>query len=73
MLDADAEQFAAALTRVEQDLDARIDELTSRREMLRRLEHGDRLLLPERACDLLQRLPELGCTTERMSRWRAAG
>jgi DNA-binding transcriptional MerR regulator len=64
MLDAEPEQFAAALDRVQQELNDRIEELIARREMLRHLGEGDRLLLPDRACALLERLPQLGFTPE---------
>lgn len=64
ILDADPDRFAAALVDVERRLTERIDDLIARRELLRRLAGGDRVLLPERACALLERLPALGFTTE---------
>ncbi|MFD8734182.1 MerR family transcriptional regulator [Streptomyces sp. NPDC059618] len=64
VLDADPDTFAAALVDVEQSLTSRIDELIARRETLRRLAHGDRVLLPERALALLDRMPALGFTAD---------
>jgi MerR family transcriptional regulator, thiopeptide resistance regulator len=60
ILDADPDHFAATLTDVEETLTHRIDELTARRETLRRLTHGDRVLLPDRALAILDRMPALG-------------
>jgi DNA-binding transcriptional MerR regulator len=60
LLDADAEQFAAGLTDVEQRLTERITDLIARRDTLRRLADGDRLLLPGRALTILDRLTGLG-------------
>jgi DNA-binding transcriptional MerR regulator len=64
ILDAEPEEFTAALVEVEKDLDSRIDELVARREMLRRLAQGERVLLPDRACALLERLAEVGFTED---------
>jgi DNA-binding transcriptional MerR regulator len=72
MLDADPGKFAAALRDVEQSLTSRIEELIARREMLRRLTGGDRVLLPDRACALLERLPALGFTAEDVTTAREA-
>ncbi|MEV0245923.1 MerR family transcriptional regulator [Nocardia sp. NPDC050712] len=60
LLDADAAGFAAALSDVERDLTARIEELTRRRDTLHRLADGNRALLPDRAVALLERMPGLG-------------
>ncbi|MFG3052518.1 MerR family transcriptional regulator [Kitasatospora sp. NPDC048239] len=60
MLDADAARFGTALTEVERQLTERIDELAARRDMLHRLADGDRALLPDRACAILDRMPGLG-------------
>jgi DNA-binding transcriptional MerR regulator len=49
LLDADPERFEAALTEVERELTNRIEELIDRRQTLRRLAGGDRVLLPDRA------------------------
>lgn len=72
LLDAEPEQFATALVEVERQLDDRIAELTSRRETLRRLASGDRVLLPSRAAALLDRLTELGFDAEYVAvQWEA--
>ncbi|MEU8968554.1 MerR family transcriptional regulator [Streptomyces monashensis] len=60
MLDADAARFGAALTDVERQLTERIDELVARRDTLHRLADGDRALLPDRACAILDRMSGLG-------------
>ena len=60
LLDGDPEGFAAALEDVERRLTERIEELIARRAVLHRLASGDRLLLPERACAVLDRLAGLG-------------
>jgi DNA-binding transcriptional MerR regulator len=64
ILDADPDQFATALVAVEESLTSRIEELIARRETLRQLAHGDRVLLPERALALLDRMPGLGFTAD---------
>lgn len=64
ILDADPDRFAAALVDVEESLTSRIDELIARRETLRQLVHGDRVLLPDRALTLLDRMPRLGFTAD---------
>ncbi|MEU7601291.1 MerR family transcriptional regulator [Streptomyces sp. NPDC041003] len=60
LLDADPERFAAALDDVHRRLTERIEDLSARRDTLHRLTHGDRVLLPDRACTILDRLAELG-------------
>ncbi|MEU7070193.1 MerR family transcriptional regulator [Streptomyces narbonensis] len=60
LLDAGPETFAATLGEVHDRLTERIDELIARRARLHRLDHGDRALLPDRACAVLDRLAELG-------------
>ncbi|RGD56666.1 MerR family transcriptional regulator [Kitasatospora xanthocidica] len=60
LLDADGERFATALADVERRLTERITELTARRDTLHRLADGDRALLPDRACAVLERMPGLG-------------
>jgi DNA-binding transcriptional MerR regulator len=67
LLDADPDRFAAALVDVEQRLTDRIEDLVARRDTLRRLASGDRVLLPDRACELLDRMPSLGFTVEDMA------
>ncbi|MDQ0644121.1 MerR family transcriptional regulator [Microbacterium murale] len=64
LLDADDAEFASALVGVERKLSAQIDELISRRHMLRRLTDGDRTLLPDRAVALLERMSRLGFSDE---------
>lgn len=72
ILDADPDRFAAALVDVERQLTERIDELIARRDTLRRLASGDRALLPDRACAILDRLPELGFADEFVTTAREA-
>lgn len=60
MLGADPQQFAADLADVKQRLTDRIQELVARRDMVDRLAAGNRLLLPDRACALLDRAADLG-------------
>ncbi|MFF3018534.1 MerR family transcriptional regulator [Streptomyces sp. NPDC057939] len=60
LLDAGPERFAAALDDVHRRLTERIEDLTERRDTLHRLAQGDRALLPDRACRVLDRLAELG-------------
>jgi DNA-binding transcriptional MerR regulator len=60
LLDADAERFADALDDVHRRLTERIEDLIAHRDTLRRLAHGDRALLPDRACAVLDRLVDLG-------------
>ncbi|MFD8478326.1 MerR family transcriptional regulator [Kitasatospora sp. NPDC059673] len=67
ILDAEGEDFTTALDQVEDDLTRRIEELTARRDTLRRLATGDRVLLPDRACAILDRMPGLGFSTEDMA------
>ncbi|WP_344418544.1 MerR family transcriptional regulator [Amycolatopsis minnesotensis] len=64
LLDSDAASFATSLADVERHLTERIDELTARRDMLRRLASGDRALLPDRAVVLLEGMPSLGFTPD---------
>ncbi|MFH9347981.1 MerR family transcriptional regulator [Kitasatospora sp. NPDC017646] len=72
LLDADAEQFAAALADVERRLAERIAELAARREKLHRLAEGDRALLPDRACAILDRMPALGFDPDYVAAQREA-
>jgi DNA-binding transcriptional MerR regulator len=64
LLDADPHRFAAAILDVERRLNDRIEKLIARRDTLHRLTDGDRVLLPEHACALLDRLPSLGFTAQ---------
>ncbi|MFF4820562.1 MerR family transcriptional regulator [Kitasatospora sp. NPDC001309] len=60
LLDAGAEEFTAALADVRRRLAERIAELEQRRATLHRLAEGDRALLPDRACAVLDRMAGLG-------------
>ncbi|MGW0939674.1 MerR family transcriptional regulator [Streptomyces sp. NPDC002666] len=60
LLDADPTTFADTLDDVHHRLTEQIEDLIARRDRLHRLDHGDRALLPDRACAVLNRLAELG-------------
>ncbi|WP_331721173.1 hypothetical protein [Streptomyces sp. NBC_00454] len=72
LLDADPERFAAALDDVHRRLTEQIEDLTARRDTLHRLAHGDRALLPDRACTVLDRLADLGFGPEYVATQREA-
>ncbi|MGW7439882.1 MerR family transcriptional regulator [Streptomyces sp. NPDC054849] len=72
LLDADPKTFAATLDHVRHQLTERIDELIARRDRLHRLDHGDRALLPDRACVVLDRLTELGFSPDYVAGQREA-
>lgn len=72
LLDAEPEKFAAAVADVQRRLTAQIEELTARRDTLHRLAHEDRVLLPDRACTILDRLTEAGFTPEYVASQREA-
>ncbi|MFI6533299.1 MerR family transcriptional regulator [Nonomuraea sp. NPDC050547] len=72
LLDADSERFATALDDVHRRLTERIEDLIARRDTLHRLAHGDRVLLPDRACAVLERLVELGFDSEYVATQREA-
>nr|WP_042194032.1 MerR family transcriptional regulator [Kibdelosporangium sp. MJ126-NF4]CEL21033.1 regulatory protein, MerR [Kibdelosporangium sp. MJ126-NF4]CTQ95453.1 Transcriptional regulator, MerR family [Kibdelosporangium sp. MJ126-NF4] len=72
LLDADPDQFAAALVDVEQRLTDRINELHARRDTLRQLADGDRVLLPDRALAVLDRLTDLGFSPDYVAGQREA-
>ncbi|MFF4261292.1 MerR family transcriptional regulator [Streptomyces virginiae] len=72
VLDADPEPFAAALDDVARRLTERIEDLIARRDTLRRLTGGDRLLLPDRACAVLERLTDLGFDPDYVATQREA-
>ncbi|MDP9868536.1 MULTISPECIES: MerR family transcriptional regulator [Streptosporangium] len=72
LLGADPERFAAALDDVHRRLGERIEDLIARRDTLHRLAHGDRVLLPERACAVLDRLADLGFGPEYVATQREA-
>lgn len=60
LIDAGTEPFAIALADVEARLTEQISELIGRRDTLHRLADGDRALLPDRACAVLDRMRSLG-------------
>ncbi|MGD6755948.1 MerR family transcriptional regulator [Streptomyces sp. BH105] len=72
LLDAAPERFTAALDDVHRRLTGQIEELIARRDTLDRITHGDRALLPDRACAVLDRMTELGFTAEYVSTQREA-
>ncbi|TDD55010.1 MerR family transcriptional regulator [Nonomuraea terrae] len=72
LLDSDPEEFAASLDDVERRLTERIEDLIARRDTLHRLAHGDRALLPDRACAVLDRLAELGFSPDYVAAQREA-
>ncbi|MGV4925648.1 MerR family transcriptional regulator [Streptomyces sp. BHT-5-2] len=72
LLDADAEQFTATLADVERQLTERIADLIARRDILHRLADGDRALLPDRACAILDRMPGLGFSSDYVAAQREA-
>lgn len=71
LLDADADRFAAALVDAERRLTDRIEDLIARRDTLHRLA-DDRALLPDRACAVLDRMPELGFSPDYVAGQREA-
>ncbi|MFB7587054.1 MerR family transcriptional regulator [Streptomyces sp. NPDC056169] len=72
LLDAEPERFASTLDDVHRRLTEQIEELTARRDTLHRLAHGDRALLPDRACEVLDRLAELGFRPDYVATQREA-
>ncbi|WP_406449393.1 MerR family transcriptional regulator [Streptomyces sp. NBC_00876] len=72
LLDADPQTFAATLDDIHHQLTERIDDLIARRDRLDRLDHGDRALLPDRACAILDRLAGLGFSTDYVAGQREA-
>ena len=70
--DADPQRFAAEVDEIKQRLSDRIQELVAQREMLDRLTAGNRLLLPDRACALLDRAAKLGFPAEYLDTCRDA-
>ncbi|MEV6423921.1 MerR family transcriptional regulator [Streptomyces sp. NPDC051662] len=72
LLDAEPERFTAALDDVHRRLTERIEDLVARRDTLHRLAHGDRVLLPERACTVLDRLAGLGFSPDYVATQREA-
>lgn len=72
LLDSEPEPFAAALDDVHRRLTERIEDLIARRDTLHRLAHGDRALLPDRACAVLDRLADLGFSPDYVATQREA-
>ncbi|WP_327256484.1 MerR family transcriptional regulator [Streptomyces sp. NBC_01244] len=72
LLDADPERFAAALDDVHRRLTEQVEDLLARRDTLHRLAHGDRALLPDRACAVLDRLAALGFDPDYVATQREA-
>ncbi|RSN10567.1 MerR family transcriptional regulator [Nonomuraea sp. WAC 01424] len=70
LLAADPRHFATDLAEVKRRMTERIDELIARRDLLDRLANGDRTLLPDRACALLDRAAGLGFTPEEVAAYR---
>lgn len=60
LLDADQDEFAAAIEDIDRRLRAEIHELQRHRDRVAQLAAGDRLALPPEAVDYLDRLRELG-------------
>lgn len=72
LLDAGPERFAAAVADVRRRLTERIEDLVARRDTLHRLADGDRALLPDRACAVLDRLAGAGFDPEYVTAQREA-
>ncbi|MGW0748776.1 MerR family transcriptional regulator [Streptomyces sp. NPDC002587] len=72
LLDADPERFAATLDDVHRRLTEQIENLIARRDRLHRLDHGDRALLPDRACAVLERIADLGFSPDYVGGQREA-
>ncbi|MFE9221643.1 MerR family transcriptional regulator [Streptomyces lavendulae] len=72
LLDAGPERFAASLDDVRRRLTEQIEDLTARRDTLHRLAHGDRALLPDRACAVLEGLAGLGFGADYVATQREA-
>ncbi|MFG3116352.1 hypothetical protein ACGF4C_18310 [Streptomyces sp. NPDC048197] len=68
----DAGQFTAALADVGRRLTERIADLAARRDTLHRLADGDRALLPDRACAILDRMAGLGLGPDYVAAQREA-
>ncbi|WP_031166116.1 MerR family transcriptional regulator [Streptosporangium roseum] len=70
LLGADPQRFAADLAEVKRRLTERIEALIARRDLLDRLANGDRALLPDRACALLDRAADLGFAPDEVAAYR---
>jgi len=60
LLEASPERFSAAVSDIQRRINERIEQLIARSDTLHQLTAGDRLLLPERACLILDKLTALG-------------
>ncbi|WP_031075772.1 MerR family transcriptional regulator [Streptomyces sp. NRRL WC-3742] len=72
LLDADTDRFTDTLADVARQLTDRIADLTARLDQLHRLAEGDRALLPDRACAVLDRMPALGFAPDYVAAQREA-
>lgn len=70
MLGADPQQLATDLADVKQRLTDRIQKLVARRDTLDLVAAGNRLLLPDRACALLERAADLGFPSDYLAQSR---
>ncbi|MGE2737470.1 MerR family transcriptional regulator [Mycolicibacterium vaccae] len=64
LLDSGDARFAEEVADVERLLTARIAKLVQQRSMLRRMTSGDRMLLPDSAIALLEKMPSVGFTPD---------
>ncbi|MFI5660004.1 MerR family transcriptional regulator [Streptomyces sp. NPDC051684] len=72
LLDAEPERFSTAVDDVHRRLTDQIEDLVARRDTLHRIAHGDRALLPDRACAVLDRMAELGFSADYLATQREA-
>ncbi|MCX4902415.1 MerR family transcriptional regulator (plasmid) [Streptomyces sp. NBC_01369] len=72
LLDAEPERFTATLDGVHRRLTEQIEDLIARRHTLHRLAQGDRALLPDRACAVLDRLADLSFSPDYVATQREA-
>lgn len=60
LLAADPDQFAAAISQIDRNLQARVDQLQQLRERIAQLNTGERLFVSAEVADFLDQLQELG-------------
>ena len=60
LLAADSDQFAAAISEIDRNLEARVDQLRQLRERIVQLNAGERLFVSAEVADFLEQLQELG-------------
>jgi DNA-binding transcriptional MerR regulator len=70
LLEADAQEYVEAIDRIDEDLRRRIETLEMHRRDLARLEHPERLCLPEAAVDIQARLRGLGLSEHTLAHFR---